>query len=248
MSGTNHIRSCHLSNNNKFHQRTGDVGMKRSVTGLLLRPDTFFAELINGRESLKLPAIILLVSGIISAATAYVVSGPSAKMMAGLMPGTEIIIMLSAIPIALIGVYLMWVIWTGFFYGFSYLFKGNGTFKRSLEVIGYGLLPQIAGSLITLVISVLYIPKVIAPHLTTSAAENPQMILDAVNALKNNPAMIEYNQIVSIVSVVFIVWSANYWIFGLKYARNISLRDAAICVAIPVVGIVLIIMYTLTVI
>jgi len=221
--------------------------MKRSFTDLVLRPNAFFAGLMGEKESVKIPALILLVSGIIGAATAYVVSGPSAKMMAGLMPGIETIIMLTAVPVALIGVYLFWVIWTGVFYGLSYLLKGNGTFKRTLEVVGYGSVPQILGSLLTLVISMLYIPRVVAPQLTNAAAENPQMIQDAVNALKNNPAMMEYNQIVSIVSILFIVWSANYWIFGLKYARNISLRDAAVCVCVPVVGMILIVMYTLIV-
>ncbi|HDN68799.1 MAG TPA: hypothetical protein ENG23_04390, partial [Methanomicrobia archaeon] len=36
------------------------------------------------------------------------------------------------------------------------------------------------------------------------------------------------------VGILFMLWSANIWIFGLKHARNLSTRDAVLTVAIPV--------------
>jgi hypothetical protein len=54
-------------------------------------------------------------------------------------------------------------------------------------------------------------------------------------------------QITSIISIVFLVLSANIWIFGLKYARTLSLRDAAICVGIPFAGYIIYNLYVLTV-
>jgi len=46
--------------------------------------------------------------------------------------------------------------------------------------------------------------------------------------------MMAYTQTAAVVSVVFLLWSANTWIFGLKQVRKLSLRNAAICVGVPV--------------
>ncbi|NLM81743.1 MAG: YIP1 family protein, partial [Candidatus Methanoculleus thermohydrogenotrophicum] len=40
-------------------------------------------------------------------------------------------------------------------------------------------------------------------------------------------------QIAGLLGILFILWSANIWIFGLKYARNLSTRDAVLTVGIP---------------
>jgi hypothetical protein len=36
--------------------------------------------------------------------------------------------------------------------------------------------------------------------------------------------------------MLFMLWSANIWVFGLKHARNLSTRNAVITVAIPVLA------------
>jgi hypothetical protein len=38
----------------------------------------------------------------------------------------------------------------------------------------------------------------------------------------------------SLLGLIFMLWAANIWIFGVRYARVLSLRDAAITVGIPV--------------
>ncbi len=94
--------------------------------------------------------------------------------MAGLIPGMESIIAISTIIGALFGIFIFWGIWSGVFYLISSLFKGKGTFKRSLEFIGYGYLPQIFGGLLTMIIAILYIPKVIVPEIPAGAGQDPQ--------------------------------------------------------------------------
>ena len=49
----------------------------------------------------------------------------------------------------------------------------------------------------------------------------------------HDPAMMEFTQIATIISIVFLLWSANIWIFGVKHSRQLTLRNAAICVAAP---------------
>ena len=220
--------------------------MKHSLIDILIRPREFFQYAITEKESLKIPGLIVFALGIVSAVYAYLIGGLTGKMMAGLIPGMESMIAVSTILGALLGIFVFWGIWTGVFYLISSLFKGKGTFKRSLEFTGYGYLPQIFGALLTVIVAIQYIPRVIVPEISTAASQDPQMIQDAVKALMHDPAMKEMTQIISIISIVFLLWSANIWIFGIRNARQLSERDSALCVGIPVVVYILYMIYTMT--
>jgi hypothetical protein len=220
--------------------------MKHSLIDILIRPGAFFQDAITEKESLKIPGLIVLALGIVSAVYAYLIGGLTGKMMAGLIPGMESIIAISTILGALFGIFVFWGIWTGVFYLISSLFKGKGTFKRSLEFTGYGYLPQIFGAIFTVIVAIQYIPKVIVPEITTAASQDPQLIQEAVKTLMHDPAMMEMTQIISIISIVFLLWSANIWIFGMRNARQLSERDSALCVGIPVVVYILYMIYTMT--
>jgi hypothetical protein len=131
------------------------------------------------------------------------------------------------------------------FFLFSYFFKGQGSFTRVMEFTGYGYLPQILGSLITLVAAFEYLPKITVPVLTKAALDNPAVMEQAMSAFMHDPAMLELTQITTLVAIVFMLWSANIWIFGMKHARGLSPRDAAICVGLPVVAYVIFMIYNL---
>ena len=113
--------------------------------------------------------------------------------------------------------------------------------------VGYGYLPQVAGTLITFIISFVYLPKVRGPEISAAALQDPQVIQEAIKALMHDPAMMELAQISSIITIIVLLLSANIWIFGLKHARALPIRDAAICVLVPVVGYVIYMLYMLAV-
>lgn len=192
-----------------------------------------------------MPALIVLAGGIIAAAYGYLMGGLSAKMMAGVMPGMDAIITVSATVGALIMTFVIWLIAAGIFYLISFLFKGQGSFNRVLEIVGYGYLPQVAGSLITVVAAVILIPGISVPTLTKAALEDPAMIEQVTKAFMHDPAMMMLTQITTLVSIVFMLWSAHIWIFGMKHARGLSPRDAAVCVGVPIVLYVLYLTYNL---
>jgi len=220
--------------------------MKHSLFDILIRPGAFFQDAIAEKESLKIPGLIVLLLGIVSAVNANLIGGLTGKMIAGLMPGMESIIAISTILGAFFVIFVFWGIWTGVFYLISSLFKGKGTFKRTLEFIGYGYLPQIFGAVLTVIVALQYIPRVIVPQISSAAAQDPQVIMDATKALMHDSAMMEMTQIISIISIVFLLWSANIWIFGMRNARQLSERDSALCVGIPVVIYILYIIFTMT--
>ncbi len=216
--------------------------MAKSLVNALIHPNAFFKDALTEKENLKIPGLIVALMGVVSAAYAYLIGGLTGKMLAGILPGMESVIAISSIFGAVIFIFIFWVIWTGVFYLISSVFKGKGSFRRSLEFVGYGYLPQIFGGLITIIVALQYLPRIIVPRITSAASQDPQMIIDATNALMHDPAMVEMTQIISIISIVFLLWSANIWIAGMKNARQLSDRDSALCVGIPVV---LFILYTI---
>lgn len=220
--------------------------MVRSFIDILLNPGAFFADLTGEREeSYKWPLIIILAGGLAAAGYGYLVGGVSARMMAGALPGLETIVAILTAIGALIGVFIFWLIWTVIVYALSMAFKGQGSFKRTLQVIGYGYLPQVIGSIITVIVAFEYVPKIVVPHITTAMMQDPAAIQEATKVLMHDPAMMEMTQITSIIAIVFLLWSANIWIFGLQKARNLSPRDAALCVGIPVIAYILYMIYNL---
>lgn len=219
--------------------------MTPSVTDILIRPDAFFRDTTGRKEDLKFPLLIVLAGSLIAAAYGYLVGGLTARMMASAMPGIETVILLSSVIGAVIGTFLFWLIWSGVIYLLSMAFKGTGSFKRVLEVVGYGYLPQLFGTLITLIAAIQYIPRITVPTITSAGLQDPAVVQQAMQAFMHDPAMRELTQISSLITIVFLLWSANIWIFGIKHARNISPRDAALCVGIPVIAYILYLTYNL---
>jgi hypothetical protein len=225
----------------------GEHQMKPSIVDLLIRPGAFFQNAIHGKESLIVPALVVLTGGIAGAMYGYLVGGLTGQLVGGIVPGMGMILTISTILGALIGIFIFWAIWAGVMYAFSFVFKGEGTFKRTLEFTGYGYLPQAFGTLINFIIALDYIPRVHVPQLSAAAAQDPQLVQEAFKALMHDPAMMELSQIALVISIVFLLWSANIWIFGMQHSRKLSPRDAALCVGIPVVLYILSLVYSMTV-
>jgi len=220
--------------------------MIRSFVDILIRPDTFFENVFKEKESLKIPALIVLAGAVFAAAYATMISGLTGSMMASAMPGMETFIAISTVIFTIIAVLIVWVIMAGVFFGMSLLFKGQGSFTRCLEGVGYGYLPQVFGTLVSLIIAFDYIPKIVVPQVSSSALQDPQVLTEAVTALMQDPAMRELTQISTLISIVFLLWSANSWIFAMKHARALSMRDSAICVGVPIVIYILYLIYSMT--
>lgn len=219
--------------------------MTRSIIDILIRPSQFFSGLDTEKESMTLPLLILLAGGITAAAYGYLIGGVTAQMMGGAMAGLDTIVLLSSVIGAFLGTFIFWVIWAALVYGISIVFKGSGNFSGTLKVIGYGYLPQVIGTVITLIAAFEYVPKIVVPKITSSMMQDPAAVQQVTTALLKDPAMVELTQISTLVTIVFLLWSANIWIFGLQHARKLSMRDAAICVGLPVIAWILYMIYTL---
>jgi hypothetical protein len=215
--------------------------MDNSFLKTLINPNAFFQERIKEPESLKIPALIVLISAIVGAAAAYLMVAPTVKLMGSMVAGMEIVIILAAVIATFVITFVSWLVFAGIFFILSTIFKGKGTFNRTLEIVGYGFLPQVMGGIITVIVALEYIPNVIVQSIPAGTTDS-QVILAATTSLMRDPAMMAFTQITTLISIVFLLWSANIWIFGLQHSRLLSVRDAALCVGVPVV---LYILYTI---
>jgi len=196
---------------------------------ILTNPNKFFEAKMGEEVSLKLPALIVLIIGIISGIGAYFMGGLTAEMLSGSVPA-EAQAVLSFIPIsgaiaAVIGSFIFWIVFAAIFFGISYLFKGEGKFKRTLEFVGYGYIPMIISGVISAIFIYNIVSTVHIPVVT-----DPAKMAEALEPLMKNPMM----QLSYAISILFMLWSANIWVFGLKHARNLTTKNALITVAIPV--------------
>lgn len=212
------------------------IHMKGMIPELLLRPDVFFGNRMKEPENLKFPGIIVVMGAIIAAAGAYVISGIYADMFAQVPEmGTMTAFMgiFGAVSAFFMFIIVWWLLFSGGFFLISMAFSGSGTFRRTLEFTGYGLLPVIIGSVISALISLYYIPMIEVPVL--AGISDPAALQEVMGQVLSDPAFREFTQISSIISVIFLIWSANLWIFGMKHARSVTLKHAAITVLVPVV-------------
>lgn len=220
--------------------------MDRSLITLLTRPVVFFQNLNAEPENLSIPALFVLTCGLVGAISAYLIAGLTGKMMSGIMPGMESITGIIAVISAIIGSFIFWLFVSGVFYVISASFKGTGTFNRCLEVVGYGFLPQVIGALIAAAYTIITVPSISVPPLSRSVMEDPQALQAAITAFMHDPAIRMITQISAVVSIVFILWSAYIWVYGIKEARGLSLRDAQLCVGIPVLLYIMYLVWSVT--
>jgi hypothetical protein len=212
-------------------------GRRPSLIETITNPRGFFEALETHPVSLRMPALIVLVVGAIAGISAFLVS--SVLMSAMAIPGVQglggVIGAVGAIS-AVIFTLLFWVIYTTVFFAISMAFNGRGDFNRLLAYVGYGHLPQVIGGVITLLLTWSYISNLRVPSLT-----DPQAIQAWSMALTKDPTM----RLATVVGLLFTLWSANLWIFGVRAGRKLSTRDAAITVGVPVLLYTLYIVYTL---
>lgn len=191
------------------------------LTQVLTNPEGFFAERMKNEVEMKTPLLIILLIAILGAINAAIMTQ---KIMAILPPEAAAFAGIGAIAGAIgafIGSIVMWVIYSGVFYAISSILGGEGTFKRVLEVVAYGFIPSIASAIIGIIV------MATSFSLENFDLQDPELL---EQAMLNDPTM----RMSMIVGIIFTLWSANIWIFGLVHARHMSVKNAAISVLVPV--------------
>jgi len=198
---------------------------------VLIKPNKFFEARMKEAESLKVPLLIVLISGMISGIVAFLMARIALEMLSETLPPEALGLAstiggISAFVGAVVVSLVIWVVFAAVFFGISWLLKGEGTFKRTLEFVGYGYIPMIIGGIISAVLIYNFISTAQIPQVT-----DPAQIAEIVTQWIMKSPML---QLSSIIGTLFMLWSANIWVFGLRHARNLSTKNALITVGIPV--------------
>ena len=180
--------------------------METGFLRVLFEPGRFFEARMQDRPSLKIPALIAVVMGLIGAVSVIPMTDLTMAMLPAEMQGLGVIMTIIFAAFAFAGGFLAWIIYGFVFHLVSMIFKGQGDLERTMEFSG------------------LNVPPMTNPEQIAEFSEN------LVSVLATDPLA----QIAGLVTILFTIWSANIWIFGMKYARNLSTRDAVLTVGIPV--------------
>lgn len=186
----------------------------------LTNPDRFFGELLRRDANLWIPAVIVLLAAIATGIYIAAVDGVTTPASSGSVPFTGTSVATSVIG-GIIIMLVSWLLYAGVFHAIATLFRGVGSFRRVLEFTGYGFIPATIAPVIGL--AAVWIAY---PGIDFSAIE-PQLMKQT---LMQSPLM----KASDIAGILFLLWSAVIWIFGVKYACDISRRTATVTVVLPV--------------
>lgn len=183
---------------------------------ILVNPDRFFSE--RKTIGFKLPLIIVLISAIIATITAYfsletVLEVAVKEMRKQGLSGSQIemfkpLVMVSTIGGAFVSVFIGWVVVTALLYVFSAIFKGKGSFATLMKFVAFS-----------------YVPAIILCPITIYLGYESFV-------MRNSDALTAS----IFFGMVLYIWQSVYWVFAVKNARELSLKQSAI-----VSGIVLLI-------
>lgn len=188
---------------------------------LLTDPDTFFTD-TDVAEAVWKPAAIVLVSGALnlSAAAILVVRTSSAT------PQSRSALQLVGAGVGLLaglfGVVFLWFLYSGVFHTLALLVDGSGEFRSMFLSVGWGYYPSIIEGVLTVATTVYVLLTVRGPEMAAS-------VTAFVEAFQRAPAF----DVLSALGVAFALWRGFVWTFAVKNSHDLSLRNAALVVAIP---------------
>ena len=187
-----------------------NINIEQKLKILLFNPDLFFSEKLKNEVDLKYPALIVLVTSIILILTTSLTSN-----------GRSLFYVVGS---GIVNAYLGWVFITLIFYLISLVFKSSGSFKRTLEFVGYGFVPLIFGHVINLIVRF-----ILRNSYDISHNESTTLFKNYLELLTHNPLL----QMATIIGFLFGLWSFYINVYAVMHARNLSKRNAFLTVVIP---------------
>lgn len=206
------------------------------VTDLLTDPNSFFRRRTESPGLLPAFGIVIL-AAILAAVVPYLEPNVIGQTFQGIMQqqGQQInqstaqavstVIGTLTIVIPFIGAFISWLIYTIVFYLLArFAFSGEGTFGGTLAFTGWGFVPTVLGNLIGIIATYSVFAGGTLP-------ENSEAALETFRQLQSEPVLV----IAGLISLVLLLWSGVIWTYAMRQLHEISLRNAAITVGIPVV-------------
>ncbi|WP_214035790.1 Yip1 family protein [Methanospirillum sp.] len=201
------------------------------IIELLSNPRAFFGSICKNEPSLKIPALIILFMAIISSVSGYMMGELSGRIFSGMMEGIATITAVTAAAATFVSVLVIWLVAAAILFGLQKALQGNGSFRRVMEICGYGMVPLVFSTIILLLLSGYYIPQA---DISPVRSANPEVISKAAATMMQDPALHELSIISLIVTIIFLVWVASNWSIGIETCSGLSTKKALIVAGLPV--------------
>jgi len=201
------------------------------IIELLSNPRAFFGSICKNEPSLKIPALIILLMAIISSVSGYMMGELSGRIFSGMMESIATITADTAAAATFVSVLIIWPVAAAILFGLQKTLQGNGSFRRVMEICGYGMFPLVFSSIILLLLSGYYIPQA---DISPVRSANPEVISKAAATMMQDPALHELSIISLIVTIIFLVWVASNWSIGIETCSGLSTKKALIVAGLPV--------------
>lgn len=195
---------------------------------LITSPNEFFARLSNREISIRKPVIIVSALAIVTSMQQFLITSKLAQALPEEMSKFFMIGAYVGVIGSFIGMFAIWLILAAIMHALSSFLGGNGSFRRTFEFTGYGYLPSLIGSIITISLSSYYVLNARIPHIDLSNL-NPEAMRSVMLSIM--PHELLYTNL--IINLAIILWSLTIWIFAVKYARNLTTKNAVITALIP---------------
>ena len=208
----------------------------------LISPKTFFESCAGREPSLKVPALIILVMALLYAISGYMIGELTGRLLSGFMEGMAFFTAISVAVGSFFAPWIMWIIAVVVLMIMIRVQKGSSSFKRVAEISGYGMVPLVIGAVISLALSLYYLPGI---KVTPIKVADPEQIQVLMTNFMNNPVMQEYTLISTFVTIILLLWTANICAIGLEKCCSLSVKQSLIAVGVPVVVYILYSLYTL---
>jgi hypothetical protein len=161
-------------------------------------------------------AVVGAISGAVSILT-FVEAAPSDVRIFLLLGGVV------GVLIGAAGPFVTWLLYALAFQLLTYFFGGEGEFRDTFALTGWGFLPRAFGAVLSLVVTV-YLAQTMTPPADVAG-------IQAYTAqLQNQPVY----RAVSVAGILFTLWSAYIWVAAVQRARDVTRGQAIVAVAIPV--------------
>jgi len=201
------------------------------IIELLSNPRAFFGSICKNEPSLKIPALIILLMAIISSVSGYMMGELSGRIFSGMMESIATITAVTAAAATFVSVLIIWPVAAAILFGLQKTLQGNGSFRRVMEICGYGMFPLVFSSIILLLLSGYYIPQA---DISPVRSANPEVISKAAATMMQDPALHELSIISLLVTIIFLVWVASNWSIGIETCSGLSTKKALIVAGLPV--------------
>lgn len=192
------------------------------IRNVLVDPNRFFEEFSEDPELLR-PALVVLVAAIANVASGFYIANKMWQAQDGNLALVLAVGGVVGTVTGLVGVFVVWLVYSAVFYLLSSYFDGTGRFRDTVKFVGWGFVPTIFAGLLSSLVTIYALHGVTFP-------DDPQQMSSFVRQVQNSPLFVASG----VSRIVFILWQGFLWAFAVKYARDIELRESAMVVAVPV--------------